>query len=76
MSSYFVTVTVFVALMLLGRFLQQRAVRRNRNYLLANVGADDLRVRVLHVSGVRLQPLDQIRERMNIFFNHQNDRNV
>lgn len=42
---YFDTVTIFVALMLGGRFVQRRAVRRNRDYLLANDGAEHLRVR-------------------------------
>ena len=37
-----------VALMLVGRYLQQRAVQRNRDYLLANDGAE-------HVHGKRLR---------------------
>ncbi|MFO1054732.1 MAG: HAD family hydrolase [Planctomycetota bacterium] len=44
-APYFDTVTVFVALMLAGRFVQQRAVRRNRDILLANDGAEHLRAR-------------------------------
>lgn len=44
-DSYFDTVTVFVALMLVGRYLQSRALHRNRDYLLANDGAEHLRVR-------------------------------
>ncbi len=44
-TSYFDTVTIFVTLMLLGRYLQDRAVRRNRDYLLNNDGAEHLRVR-------------------------------
>lgn len=41
-DDYFDTVTIFVALMLVGRFLQRRAVSRNRDYLLANDGAEHL----------------------------------
>ncbi|PIE23173.1 MAG: ATPase P [Planctomycetota bacterium] len=43
--SYFDTVTIFVTLMLLGRFLQERAIARNRDLLLANDGTEHLRVR-------------------------------
>ncbi len=46
-TGYLDTVTVFVALMLAGRYVQTRAVRRNRDYLLANDGADHLRGRRL-----------------------------
>jgi Cu2+-exporting ATPase len=42
---YFDTVTIFVALMLVGRYLQQRAIGRNRDYLLADDGLAHLRVR-------------------------------
>lgn len=46
-QSYFDSVTVFVALMIAGRFIQQRAVRRNRNFLLENDGTEHVRVRRL-----------------------------
>ena len=44
-AAYFDTVTIFVTLMLLGRYLQARAVRRNRDYLLAHDGAEHIRTR-------------------------------
>ncbi len=46
-ESYFDTVTIFIALMLVGRYLQQRAVQRNRDYLLENDGAEHLHARRL-----------------------------
>lgn len=46
-AGYFDTVTVFVTLMLVGRWLQQRAIERNRDFLLRNDGVDLLRVRRL-----------------------------
>ena len=59
-DSYFDTVTVFVALMLIGRTLQQRALRRNRDYLLANDGAEHLRTRVLRDGALHRVPIDQV----------------
>ena len=44
-AGYFDTVTVFVALMLTGRYLQRRALQRNRDYLLDHSGAEHLRAR-------------------------------
>jgi len=41
-SSYFDTVNVFIALMLVGRFLQERVLERNRRYLLASDGTESL----------------------------------
>lgn len=38
-GAYFDTLDVFIALMLVGRFLQERAVERNRDWLLASDGA-------------------------------------
>ena len=49
--SYFDTVTIFVTLMLAGRFIQERAIAKNRDYLLANDGAAHLRARRI-VEGV------------------------
>jgi Cu2+-exporting ATPase len=43
--AYFDTLNVFITLMLLGRFLQQRLIDRNRQLLLADDGADGLYVR-------------------------------
>ena len=59
-ESYFDTVTVFVALMLIGRSLQRRALRRNRDYLLANDGAEHLRARVLRDGRPESVPVDQV----------------
>ena len=58
---YLDTVTVFVALMLLGRYLQQRAVRRNRDFLLQNDGAEHVRARVLAGDRLDLVPISAVR---------------
>src|SRR5262249_5112384 len=60
-DSYFDTVTVFVALMLLGRYLQRRTVRRNRNWLLANDGAEHLRARRLSGEAIERVPVTALR---------------
>lgn len=44
-GTYFDTVATFVALMLLGRWLQGRAIARNRDAILASDGIDDLLAR-------------------------------
>ncbi|MBK8979084.1 MAG: heavy metal translocating P-type ATPase metal-binding domain-containing protein [Planctomycetes bacterium] len=44
-APYFDTVTIFVALMLIGRHAQRSAVRRNRAYLLAHDGGEHIRAR-------------------------------
>lgn len=44
-AAYFDTLTIFVALMLLGRWLQERVLERNRASLLASDGVDDLYAR-------------------------------
>ncbi|MBX3232468.1 MAG: HAD-IC family P-type ATPase [Labilithrix sp.] len=46
-SSYFDTLDVFIALMLVGRFLQERVLAKNRAMLLASDGADGVLVRRL-----------------------------
>ena len=51
--AYFDTLNIFVTLMLLGRFLQERLIERNRRYLLEDDGAESLMVR--KVSGPRLE---------------------
>ena len=48
-AAYFDTLTVFITLMLLGRFLQERVLERNRRDLLADDGAENLLAR--RVSG-------------------------
>ena len=41
-AAYFDTITIFVALMVLGRWLQERVLQRNRHALLASDGVEDL----------------------------------
>ena len=43
--AYFDTLNIFITLMLLGRFLQERLLEKNRRYLLEDDGADGLMVR-------------------------------
>ena len=50
-AAYFDTITVFVALMLVGRWLQERVLLRNRLALLANDGVEHLYVRRFRESG-------------------------
>jgi Cu2+-exporting ATPase len=59
-AGYFDTLSVFVALMLLGRFLQQHALQRNRTFLLANDGAEHLRARRIGARGVEPVPITQL----------------
>ena len=49
--AYFDTLNVFITLMLLGRFLQQRVIDRNRQMLLADDGAEGLFVRRVDEAG-------------------------
>lgn len=51
--TYFDTLNIFITLMLLGRFLQDRLLEKNRRYLLEDDGADGLVVR--RVVGERLE---------------------
>ncbi|MBK7644977.1 MAG: heavy metal translocating P-type ATPase metal-binding domain-containing protein [Planctomycetes bacterium] len=44
-SAYFDTITIFIALMVLGRWLQERVLQRNRLSILASEGIDDLYTR-------------------------------
>lgn len=52
--AYFDTLNTFITLMLLGRFLQERLLLRNRRYLLEDDGADGLLVRVVREGRVEL----------------------
>ncbi|MEZ5990452.1 MAG: heavy metal translocating P-type ATPase metal-binding domain-containing protein [Planctomycetota bacterium] len=58
--SYFDTVTVFVTLMLGGRYVQEQALRRNRDYLLQNDGAEHLRATRLRGDEVETVPLREL----------------
>ncbi len=60
-GSYFDTVTIFLTLMLLGRYLQQRAVRRNRDFLLRNDGAEHMRVQRLVGGALQSTPVRDVR---------------
>jgi Cu2+-exporting ATPase len=50
--AYFDTLNIFITLMLLGRFIQERLIERNRRYLLDDDGADGLVVRRVGPTGV------------------------
>ena len=50
-ASYFDTVTIFIALMLVGRWLQERVLDRNRRALLADDGAYSLLARRVDAAG-------------------------
>lgn len=52
-AAYFDTITVFVALMLVGRWLQEHVLERNRNALLASGGIADLYARRLEDGRLR-----------------------
>lgn len=58
--AYFDAVAIFVALMLGGRFLQQRTLARSRDLVLADDGAAHLRARVLRDGQLQLLPVTQI----------------
>ena len=60
-ASYFDTVCVFVALMLVGRFLQERVVEKNRRALLESDGVDGLVTRRVEAGGVHLVPCRAVR---------------
>jgi Cu2+-exporting ATPase len=52
-GAYFDTLDVFIALMLVGRWLQERVVERNRAWLLASDGTDGLLARRIEGGRVR-----------------------
>ena len=53
-AAYFDTLDIFITLMLLGRWLQERAVERNRAWLLASDGTDGLLARRVRDGRVEL----------------------
>lgn len=53
-ADYFDTVATFIALMLFGRYLQERVLEKNRNELLASDGADGLYTRRVERGSVKL----------------------
>ncbi len=58
---YLDTLSTFIALMLVGRFLQERVIAKNRQQLLASEDADTLLVRRLHGGVVETVPAGQLR---------------
>jgi len=60
-AAYFDTITVFVALMLVGRWLQEHVLERNRNALLASGGIADLYARRLEDGRLRSVPASELR---------------
>lgn len=71
-TSYFDTINVFIALMLVGRFLQERVVSKNRAYLLASDGAEGLFTRRLREDGTaELVRCTEIAEGDRLLVGHQ-----
>lgn len=60
-AAYFDTVAIFVTLMLIGRFLQERVLERNRNSVLASQGVGDLYTRRVRDGVVEAIPAVEIR---------------
>jgi len=61
-AAYFDTLDVFIALMLLGRWLQERVAERNRAWLLASDGTDGLLARRLVDGRVSVVRCAELRE--------------
>jgi Cu2+-exporting ATPase len=59
-AAYFDTLDIFITLMLLGRWLQERAVERNRAWLLASDGTEGLLTRRIHEGRVQLVRCSEI----------------
>jgi P-type Cu2+ transporter len=70
-TSYFDTLNVFIALMLLGRFLQERVLAKNRAYLLASDGAEGLYTRRVEGAAVSLVRCTEIAEGDVLLVGHQ-----
>jgi Cu2+-exporting ATPase len=60
-AAYFDSLTVFVTLMLLGRWLQERHLARNRNTLLACEGIGGLVTRLIRDGRIEPRPAQEIR---------------
>ena len=70
-SSYFDTLNVFIALMLVGRFLQERVLAKNRAYLLASDGAEGLYTRRIDGTSVTLVRCTEIAAGDVLLVGHQ-----
>jgi len=66
-AAYFDTVAIFVTLMLVGRWLQERILERNRNALLATEGIDHLFVRRVRAGRTESVPAEEIRPQDEIW---------
>ena len=60
-AAYFDTLDVFITLMLLGRWLQERVIEKNRAWLLASDGASGLLARRIEEGRVRLVRCTELR---------------
>jgi P-type Cu2+ transporter len=65
-NSYFDTVSTFVALMLIGRLLQQRILDRNRRSLLADDGIEEEEIHQQLPTGIETIRFAQIKSGMNL----------
>ena len=70
-TSYFDTINVFIALMLVGRFLQERVLAKNRAYLLASEGAEGLYTRRVDGPDVKLVRCMEVAEGDVLLIGHQ-----
>lgn len=61
-GAYFDTLNVFIALMLVGRFLQERVIEKNRRFLLASDGAEGLLTRRVEQGRVEVVKCTRLRE--------------
>jgi Cu2+-exporting ATPase len=61
-ASYFDTVNIFIALMLVGRWLQERVLEKNRAQLLESAGIDGLLTRRITGDKVEIVPVRELRE--------------
>ncbi|HEX6810819.1 MAG TPA: heavy metal translocating P-type ATPase metal-binding domain-containing protein [Planctomycetota bacterium] len=61
-ATYFDTVSIFIAFMLGGRFLQQRTLAKSRDEVLADDGAEHMRARKIAGGVISLVPVAQLRE--------------
>lgn len=60
-ASYFDTVNVFIALMLVGRWLQERVIEQNRAQLLDSQGVDSLLTKRLVAGRIEIVPVREVR---------------
>lgn len=70
-TSYFDTLNVFIALMLVGRLLQERVLSKNRAYLLASDGAEGLYTRRVTGQAVSLVRCTEVVEDDVLLVGHQ-----